>query len=235
MKCPKCARMRASAKFCKQGGQPLQVDLVRSHCRHVNKASAILYEACGQPLISAPAPQAPPSTSPSAVPASLTNGRNQVKKFLGEGGRKKVYLAHDTELDRDVAFALIKTEKLDESAQTRVKRAQAIGKPGDHLNIVGIFDIADHHGQPHIVIPFTEGGDVDGLIKKAAEPAAGESHRHRQTHVSSAELCSRKSDYPPRHQAGQHLAERRWCCPDRRLWPGGGRSHVSSDTGRDDG
>ena len=29
------------------------------------------------------------------------------KDFLGEGGKKKVYLAHDTLLDREVAFALI--------------------------------------------------------------------------------------------------------------------------------
>ena len=33
-----------------------------------------------------------------------------VKGFLGEGARKKVYLCHDTRLDRDVAFALIKPE-----------------------------------------------------------------------------------------------------------------------------
>ena len=31
----------------------------------------------------------------------------KVKRFLGEGGKKVVYLAHDTLLDRDVAFALL--------------------------------------------------------------------------------------------------------------------------------
>jgi len=37
-----------------------------------------------------------------------------------------VYLAHDTVLDRDVAFALIKTEGLDDTAKTRITReAQA--------------------------------------------------------------------------------------------------------------
>ncbi len=65
------------------------------------------------------------------LPASFAGGRYQVKKFLGEGGKKKVYLAHDTVLDRDVAFALIKTEKLDEVARTRIKReARAMGKLG---------------------------------------------------------------------------------------------------------
>ena len=35
------------------------------------------------------------------------NGRYQVKRLLGEGGTKKVYLFRYTLLDREVAFALI--------------------------------------------------------------------------------------------------------------------------------
>ncbi len=53
---------------------------------------------------SAPAPSQP--TSPSAeLRTRFASGRYQVRRFLGEGGKKKVYLAHDTTLDRDVAFA----------------------------------------------------------------------------------------------------------------------------------
>jgi tetratricopeptide (TPR) repeat protein len=93
-----------------------------------------------------------------------------VKKFLGEGGKKKVYLAHDTLLDRDVAFALIKTEKLDDATRIRVSReARAMGRLGDHPNIVAIYDMGDHEGQPYIVIPVMPGGDVEGLIEKAPE------------------------------------------------------------------
>jgi len=93
-----------------------------------------------------------------------------VKKFLGEGGKKKVYLVHDTVLDRDVAFALIKTEKLDDATRTRVSReARAMGRLGDHPNIVAIYDMGDHEGQPYIVIPVMPGGDVEGLIEKAPE------------------------------------------------------------------
>ncbi len=51
-----------------------------------------------------PEPFVTPTPSP-AQPASFANGRYQVKQFLGEGGKKKVYLAHDTLLDREVAFA----------------------------------------------------------------------------------------------------------------------------------
>ena len=61
-------------------------------------------------------------------PTSFANGRYQVKRFLGEGGKKKVYLAQDTLLVRGVAFALIKPESLDEFSRTRITReAQAWG------------------------------------------------------------------------------------------------------------
>ena len=56
--------------------------------------------------------QLPTPSTTSTQPTSFANGRYQVKQFLGEGGKKRVYLAHDTTLDRDVAFALIKTEGL---------------------------------------------------------------------------------------------------------------------------
>ncbi len=104
------------------------------------------------------------------MPTSFASGRYQVKKFLGEGGKKKVYLVHDTLLDRDVAFALIKTEKLDDTTRARVTReARAMGRLGDHPNIVTIHDMGEHEGQPYIVIPVMPGGDVEGLIEKATE------------------------------------------------------------------
>jgi tetratricopeptide (TPR) repeat protein len=107
---------------------------------------------------------------PSPEPASFANDRYQVKKFLGEGGKKKVYLVHDTLLDRDVAFALIKTEKLDDATRSRVSReARAMGRLGDHPNIVAIYDMGEHEGQPYIVIPVMPGGDVEGLIEQAPE------------------------------------------------------------------
>ena len=108
------------------------------------------------------------STSPAVVPplpASFASGRYEVKRFLGEGGKKKVYLAHDTTLDRDVAFALIKTEGMDEVSRTRVSReAQAMGRLGDHPNILPIYDFGDEEGQPYMVLPLMP-TDVEGLIE----------------------------------------------------------------------
>jgi tetratricopeptide (TPR) repeat protein len=104
------------------------------------------------------------------MPTSFVNGRYQVKKFLGEGGKKKVYLVHDKVLDRDVAFALIKIEKLDDVTRVRFSReAQVMGRLGDHANIMTIHDMGEEKGQPYIVLPLMPGGDVESLIEKAPE------------------------------------------------------------------
>ena len=106
-----------------------------------------------------------PVAAPPASPTSFANGRYTVKRFLGEGGKKRVYLAHDTKLDRDVAFALIKSEGLDIEGLARIRReAQAMGRLGDHPHIVSVFDIGEEGGQPYIVTQLMGGGDVEGLI-----------------------------------------------------------------------
>jgi tetratricopeptide (TPR) repeat protein len=110
------------------------------------------------------------SDTPPQQPPSFANGRYEVKRFLGEGGKKKVYLAHDTLLDRDVAFALIKTEGLDDVARHRITReAQAMGRLGSHPHIVTVFDLGSHNNQPFMVTELMGGGDVEGAIEKAPE------------------------------------------------------------------
>nr|MDP9238029.1 serine/threonine-protein kinase [Chloroflexota bacterium] len=91
-----------------------------------------------------------------------------MRAFLGEGATKRVYLAHDTRLDRDVAFALIKTDGLDADGIVRVRReAQAMGRLGDHPHIVTIFDSGDEGGAPYIVLRHLTGGSVEDLLAKA--------------------------------------------------------------------
>jgi class 3 adenylate cyclase len=91
-----------------------------------------------------------------------------VQRFLGEGGRKRVYLAHDTKLDRDVAFAVIKTEGLDADGVERVRReAQAMGRLGDHPHIVTIYDVGEESGEQYIVSQYMAGGAAEDLIARA--------------------------------------------------------------------
>ena len=117
------------------------------------------------------APSVPsPGTISTTQPTSFADGRYQVKRFLGEGGKKMVYLAHDTLLYREVAFALIKTDGLDETSRTRISReAQAMGRLGSNPNIVTVFDLGQENGQPYMVTELMGGGDVEGLIEKAED------------------------------------------------------------------
>jgi hypothetical protein len=103
-----------------------------------------------------------------AYPSTFVGGRYHVRRFLGEGGKKKVFLAHDESLDRDVAFALIKTEGLDATGRERIVReAQAMGRLGAHPHVVTIFEIGEEAGAPYVVTELMGGGDIEGLIEKA--------------------------------------------------------------------
>ncbi|MBI4202670.1 MAG: serine/threonine protein kinase, partial [Chloroflexi bacterium] len=116
----------------------------------------------------APLPSPQPPTP--AYPAAFAGGRYQVKRFLGEGGKKRVYLAHDTNLDRDVAFALIKTGALDLVARSRITReAQAMARLGEHPHIMPIYELGEDEDRPYMVLPLMGGGDVEGAIEKAAD------------------------------------------------------------------
>ena len=139
-----------------------------------SNATALAYLAAAERDQGSQQPQAvepPPASRPApALPTSFASGRYEVKRFLGEGGKKKVYLAHDTLLDRDVAFALIKTEGLDDAGRQRIQReAQAMGRLGAHPHIVTVFDLGQEGDQPFMVTKLMGGGDVESLIEKAED------------------------------------------------------------------
>ncbi len=122
----------------------------------------------------APAPGDAAESQP-ALPSSFASGRYQVRELLGEGGKKRVFRAHDTLLDRDVAFALVRSEGLDATGRERIAReAQAMARLGAHAHVVSVFDIGEEQGQPYIVAELMAGGDVEGLLREAGGPLAVE-------------------------------------------------------------
>ena len=126
--------------------------------------------SCGTDLEARRGEEMPARSEPSDEPTSFADGRYDVKELLGEGGKKLVYLAHDNTLDREVAFALIRTEGLDETSRTRITReAQAMGRLGAHPHIVTVFDLGEHEGQPYIVTELMGGGDVEMGIADAED------------------------------------------------------------------
>jgi len=164
MKCQQCGFDNPEAlRFC--GGCGAALASGCPGCGFENPAGFRFCGQCGRSLAHDVA-QAPSPAS--EAPTAFVNGRYQVVRFLGEGGKKRVYLCHDTLLDRDVAFGLIKTEGLDDEGRQRVRReAQAMGRLGTHPHIVSVFDLGiEGDGQPYLVTEHMAGGDVEGLLEK---------------------------------------------------------------------
>ena len=116
--CPSCGHENPEdAKFCGECGTALRVDVTCSRCGFTNAPGVKLCHGCGallgeaSPSLPAPTPQPSPDLT-----ASFADGRYQVKRFIGEGGRKRVHLAPDTKLDRDVRIGPHTGEAIKEGA-----------------------------------------------------------------------------------------------------------------------
>src|SRR5262245_10693099 len=82
-----------------------------------------------------------------SMPLPFASGRYIVRRPLGQGGQKKVYLARDERLDRDVVIALLKTEAISADSVPRlIREAQSMARLGSHPNIVTVYDIGDEDG-----------------------------------------------------------------------------------------
>jgi len=139
-------------------------------CSNENREGARFCDSCGADL-DAPAAPSPPQPEPTAserLPADVPGeiaGRYRVKRFLGEGGRKRVYLADDIEDSCEVAVALFDTEDVGNVVRARARReAQAMRKLGDHPHVVSVLDTGEEAGSPFIVSEFMPGGDVEALL-----------------------------------------------------------------------
>jgi len=163
MECPSCGQSNpAGARFCGGCAALLAEQVTCPACGAANPAGQRFCNSCAASL-------APPPAGP-VLPSGFGNGRYRVERFLGEGARKRVYLAHDTRLDRPVAVAVIKTEGLDEAGHARVRReAQAMARLGDHPHIVTVHDIGEEDGQHYVVSQYMAGGSLASLLATAPE------------------------------------------------------------------
>src|SRR3954451_17092757 len=166
------------ANFCGQCGTRLPAERRCPQCGRANPAGLRFCRGCGGALEGAQPIDGSPNggsangdgAGPQGAPAQLGEGRYVLDRFLGEGGRKRVYLAHDSALDRDVALAIVKTAGLDEHGRVRVQReAQAMARLGDHPHIVTVYDIGEERGEPYIVSQYMAGGALQDLLDQAPD------------------------------------------------------------------
>jgi class 3 adenylate cyclase len=147
MDCPSCGnRNRQGARFCDSCGAALDA---------------------GEGTAAETQPDAPAPVSP-AVPETIAGGRYRVERFLGERGRKHVYLARDAAEGREVAVSVYDTEGMEETVLARSRReAQAMRRLGEHPHIVSVYDAGEEDGRPYVASRFMPGGAVETLLEGA--------------------------------------------------------------------
>jgi len=93
-------------------------------------------------------------------------GRYQILERVGKGGMGVLYRGVDPVLDREVAIKVMLVDFSDDTEQMRprfYREAQAAAKL-QHSNIVTIFEFAEDHNTPYIVMEFLAGTPLDARM-----------------------------------------------------------------------
>lgn len=97
--------------------------------------------------------------------AGGTIGRYQVLRRLGEGGHGEVWLARDTQLDREVALKLLNAGASGSEDQVaRLHQEARAASSLNHPNIVTIYEIGDAAGLHFIAQEFVPGETLRALL-----------------------------------------------------------------------
>ena len=114
-----------------------------------------------------------------AIAAGTRFNHYEILAPLGAGGMGEVYRAKDTRLDREVAIKVLPADFATDADRLRRFEQEARATSAlNHPNILTVYDIGTHEGQPYIVAELLEGEELraqmeDGAIapKKAIEYA----------------------------------------------------------------
>ncbi|RMG60055.1 MAG: serine/threonine protein kinase, partial [Gammaproteobacteria bacterium] len=101
-----------------------------------------------------------------AGPAHI--GKYRVRTLLGEGAMGSVYLAHDPDIDREVAIKLIHPHLTrgegSETWRARFRQEARAAARCLHPNIVTVFELGEEEGRPYIVMEFVQGEELQYFI-----------------------------------------------------------------------
>jgi serine/threonine-protein kinase len=102
-------------------------------------------------------------------PGSVFAGRYRIRRFLGEGDRKRTYLADDTVFPRRVALALIKRGAAEADPEGTRREAEILAEAGRNDNVVTLHDWGIVDGTEYLVFDYLPGGTLREYIAKRAE------------------------------------------------------------------
>jgi serine/threonine protein kinase len=92
------------------------------------------------------------------LPSSQKVGRYQILSLLGTGGHGEVWLAWDTQLEREVALKLLSSKvERHPNYRRRLEREARLSSALNHPNIVTVYDVGQADGRTFIAQEFVRG------------------------------------------------------------------------------
>jgi eukaryotic-like serine/threonine-protein kinase len=156
------------AAFCGECGTSLATQPSPcATCGQPNPAGLKFCRGCGSHQSGAATPTHRDILATIAPPTCIA-GRYHIQRLLGEGAKKRVYLAQDALLNREVAVALFKAEGLDDDGRVRIQREiRALSQLGNHPHIATLYDAGEEHSRPYFVSHYLPGGSIQDLLRTA--------------------------------------------------------------------
>jgi serine/threonine-protein kinase len=94
-------------------------------------------------------------------------GRYEIQEVIGHGGMARVYRAHDTQLQRNVALKVMAKElDADPEFAKRFQREAVLAAQMRHPSIVTVYDVGEHEGLRYISMEFIEGKSLHDIVKE---------------------------------------------------------------------
>ena len=99
------------------------------------------------------------------ITAGTKLGRYEIRAKLGEGGMGEVYLARDTQLDRDIALKVLTADVArDQQRLHRFLQEARAASAMSHPNVAHIYEIGEIDGTHFIAMEYIEGESLDKKI-----------------------------------------------------------------------
>jgi len=153
--------------------------MICSVCGALNAASAASCSRCGRPIgRTGDVPTMQQDTAMwipddgGRASAELTPGREIGRRYrivglLGKGGMGSVYLAQDSELDREVALKLIRPHLAESPAVLeRFKREVRLSSTITHRNVLRVHDLGESDGVHFLTMEYVRGGSLAALLHR---------------------------------------------------------------------
>lgn len=120
-------------------------------------------------------------------------GHYKIKSRLGAGGMGEIFLAVDTQLDRDIALKFLPPHfSNDDSFKSRFLREARSAAALNHPNIITIYEISEHQDRLYIAMELVKGQSLSDLLrtgKQSLDATLG-----IVTQVCSALSCAHRAD-----------------------------------------